>query len=164
MKVEVWDRDRFSSDDFMGQVTINLAELASKEGGLASPGIEQWYRLEAKGGDKAKKPVTGQLKIKIVVETAEKTVDKDDFEVLKLIGSGSFAKVYLVKKKDTEKIYAMKVLKKKMIIDQNELEHTKAELAILMKNTHPFVMNLKFSFQGETKLYLILDCAYIFFF
>ena len=42
-------------------------------------------------------------------------VSKDDFNMLKVIGTGSYGKVLLVKKKETGKLYAMKVLKKKFI-------------------------------------------------
>jgi len=62
-----------------------------------------------------------------------------------------------VKKKDTGKIYAMKVLDKKHILEHNEVEHTLAEKHILQRLHHPFLVNLNFSFQTEDKLYFILD-------
>jgi len=62
-----------------------------------------------------------------------------------------------VKKKDNGKIYAMKVLDKKHILEHNEVEHTLAERNILKKLHHPFLVNLNFSFQTEDKLYFILD-------
>jgi len=62
-----------------------------------------------------------------------------------------------VKKKDSGKIYAMKVLNKKTIIERNELEHTKAEKSILQKLCHPFLVNLNYSFQTPDKLYFIMD-------
>jgi serine/threonine protein kinase len=51
----------------------------------------------------------------------------------------------------------MKVLKKANILKQQEVEHTLAERSILKSIKHPFMINLKFSFQTETKLYLVLD-------
>jgi serine/threonine protein kinase len=62
-----------------------------------------------------------------------------------------------VRKKDTGKIYAMKVLNKKNILDNNELEHTKTEKNILQKLIHPFLVNLNYSFQTPDKLYFIMD-------
>lgn len=81
----------------------------------------------------------------------------EDFELLTVIGKGSFGKVLQVRKKDTNKIYAMKVLNKKTIIERNEVEHTRSEKKILQKLCHPFLVNLNYSFQTPDKLYFIMD-------
>merc|ERR1719361_559807 len=81
----------------------------------------------------------------------------DAFEMLKVIGRGSFGKVMQVRKKGEETIYAMKILKKKAIIQRNQLEHTRAERKILEALNHPFLMKLRYAFQTETKLYFVLD-------
>jgi len=54
-----------------------------------------------------------------------------DFDLLNVIGKGSFGKVLQVRKKDNGKVYAMKVLNKKNILENNELEHTRTEKNIL---------------------------------
>jgi serine/threonine protein kinase len=74
-----------------------------------------------------------------------------------VVGKGSFGKVIQVVKKDTGKIYAMKVLNKKTIIERNEAEHTKSEKAILQKLAHPFLVNLNYAFQTPDKLYFVMD-------
>ena len=51
-------------------------------------------------------------------------ISKDDFLILKVIGRGSFGKVYLVRKKDTGIAYAMKILKKDQLIKKNLLIKT----------------------------------------
>merc|ERR1719409_2021283 len=51
----------------------------------------------------------------------------DDFDLLKVLGKGSFGKVMLAKKKDSGKIYAMKTLRKAALIKRNQLEHTATE-------------------------------------
>ena len=61
-----------------------------------------------------------------------------------------------VRKKDTGRIYAMKIIKKADIIERDEVEHTLAERNVLAKINNPFVVNLKFSFQNPEKLYLVL--------
>jgi len=91
------------------------------------------------------------------VSDAEKKVSLDDFELLHVIGKGSFGKVIQVKKKDTGKIYAMKVLNKNMIVQRQELEHAKAEKSVLQKLVHPFLVNLNYSFQTPDKLYFVMD-------
>ena len=81
-----------------------------------------------------------------------------DFEFLKLIGRGTFGKVFQVRKKDTKRIYAMKVLSKKEIVAKKEVAHTIGERKILQCSLDsPFLVGLKFSFQTDSDLYLITD-------
>jgi serine/threonine protein kinase len=81
----------------------------------------------------------------------------EDFDLLNVIGKGSFGKVLQVRMKTNGKIYAMKVLNKKTIVERNELEHTQAEKNILQKLVHPFLVNLNYSFQTSDKLYFVMD-------
>ena len=53
-----------------------------------------------------------------------KKISKDDFQNIKIIGKGSFGVVYMVKKKDNNKIYAMKVLKKDLVAKRNLIMKT----------------------------------------
>ncbi|KAL7714853.1 non-specific serine/threonine protein kinase [Entamoeba marina] len=87
----------------------------------------------------------------------KKRMTVDDFEMLSLIGKGSFGKVMQVRMKETQQIYAMKILNKSHIIDNNEIEHTMAEKSVLAKSKNPFLMQMHFSFQTGDKLYFILD-------
>lgn len=84
----------------------------------------------------------------------------DDFELLRVIGRGAFGKVMLVRKKDGKRngeIFAMKILKKAHIIKNDQVENTKAEQHILKEIDHPYVVRLRFAFQNEDKLYLVMD-------
>lgn len=86
-----------------------------------------------------------------------KEITINDFELLRVIGQGSFGKVFLAKLKDTGKIYAMKVLYKKNIIEMDQLEHTKTEKLILQHINHPFIVSLEFAFQTPDKLYFVME-------
>jgi len=88
-----------------------------------------------------------------------KKVTKEDFELVGVIGQGSFAKVVQVKAKMPPfSTYAMKVLKKKTVMDRGQLEHTMAERAVLEKfKAHPYIVNLHYAFQTKDKLYFVLD-------
>ncbi|KAH7726828.1 ribosomal protein S6 kinase 2 alpha-like protein [Aphelenchoides avenae] len=80
------------------------------------------------------------------------------FELLKVLGQGSFGKVFLVRKIrgcDTGKLYAMKVLKKATLKVRDRMR-TKMERNILAQISHPFIVRLYYAFQTEGKLYLIL--------
>ncbi|XP_020107996.1 serine/threonine-protein kinase AtPK2/AtPK19-like [Ananas comosus] len=85
------------------------------------------------------------------------SVGLDDFEVMKLVGQGAFGKVFQVRKKGTSEIYAMKVMRKDKIKEKNHVEYMKAERDILTKVDHPFVVQLRYSFQTKYRLYLVLD-------
>ena len=69
----------------------------------------------------------------MVVNKSKETGDcsLNDFATLQVIGKGSYGKVYLVKKKDTGRHYALKILKKEEIIRKKQYEHTMAERRIL---------------------------------
>jgi len=87
-------------------------------------------------------------------------VNKSDFDLITVIGKGSFGKVFQVKKKsepDKGKIFAMKVLRKEAIFARKQVAHTKAEKSILAKIQHPFIIRLHWAFQTEQKLYMVLD-------
>jgi serum/glucocorticoid-regulated kinase 3 len=90
-------------------------------------------------------------------ETASKA-KASDFEMIKVIGKGSFGKVLLGKHTATGTIYAVKVLSKEAIVKQNEVKHIMSERNVLLGNVHhPFLIGLRYSFQTSTKLYFVLD-------
>lgn len=82
---------------------------------------------------------------------------KDDFELLKVVGKGSFGKVMQVRKKDTGEIFAMKVLKKEQLVARKQVAHTRTERTVLQNINHPFIVSLRYAFQTQAKLYMILD-------
>jgi len=84
-------------------------------------------------------------------------VTMDDFEIISVVGKGSYGKVMQVRKRDTGHIYAMKVLKKQMLVARKQVVHTKTERRVLELIDHPFLVSLRFAFQTEGKLYMVLD-------
>jgi serine/threonine protein kinase len=84
-------------------------------------------------------------------------VGLDDFELLRVLGKGSFGKVFLVRLIATGGVYALKVLKKSEVVRRRQVEHTKAERRIMGGIDHPFVVALRFAFQTEDKLYMVTD-------
>uniref|UniRef100_A0A671RWU0 non-specific serine/threonine protein kinase n=1 Tax=Sinocyclocheilus anshuiensis TaxID=1608454 RepID=A0A671RWU0_9TELE len=98
-------------------------------------------------------PITHHVK-----EGCEKA-EPSQFELLKVLGQGSFGKVFLVRKlmgPDAGQLYAMKVLKKASLKVRDRVR-TKMERDILVEVNHPFIVRLHYAFQTEGKLYLILD-------
>ena len=84
-------------------------------------------------------------------------ISLEDFETLKLLGKGSYGKVYLVKNINSNKVYAMKVLDKQFLIDKNQISHIKTERIALEKLRHPFIVKLNYAFQDIKNLYFITE-------
>ncbi|EGR34797.1 protein kinase domain protein [Ichthyophthirius multifiliis] len=74
-----------------------------------------------------------------------------------VIGKGSFGKVFLVELIQEQKIYAMKVIKKKTIQSDRHLRHIITERQILEQIDNQFIVKLRYAFQSDTKLYLVVD-------
>ena len=96
----------------------------------------------------SKETQLSELKIKL---------NLDNFEIIKLIGKGTYGKVLLVKLKSKETYYAMKVLNKKYLEIKKQEIHTKNERDFMIKISSPFIINIKFAFQDDNNLYLISD-------
>ena len=85
-----------------------------------------------------------------------KTVELDDFQIMKVLGRGSFGKVCLVQYKPTKEYYAMKSLKKDVLLDMDQVESTILEKKILQTLDHPFLVGMVFCFQTEERIYFIM--------
>lgn len=84
-------------------------------------------------------------------------ISVDDFHFNSLIGRGTYAKVCLVTRKKDEKLFALKILKKKYIIEKGQEDHIMTEKKILAGISHPFLVKLEASFSDEKKLYFLLE-------
>ena len=84
-------------------------------------------------------------------------INYNSFDILELIGGGSFGKVYKVRQKNTKKIYAMKVLNKLYLIQKKLLRYAITECNVLKESDCPFIIKLHYSFQTPENLYMILD-------
>ncbi|KAJ7117386.1 putative serine/threonine protein kinase [Mycena crocata] len=118
--------------------------------------VDQWYKLRSYENE----VVSGEMRVQVTFEQykTKRALTPRDFEFLKLIGRGTFGKVFQVRKRDTKRIYAMKVLSKKEIVAKKEVAHTIGERKILQRSLEsPFLVGLKFSFQTDADLYLVTD-------
>ncbi len=78
-----------------------------------------------------------------------------DFKKVKSIGAGACGNVYLVERKG--KFYAMKIIRKSLLFKYNLHEPTLLERHVLLNNGHPFIVDLDYCFQNNSKIYLIMD-------
>ncbi|KIJ64521.1 hypothetical protein HYDPIDRAFT_154129 [Hydnomerulius pinastri MD-312] len=135
--------DDMGNDLFMGGI-----KFTPDFDNIGTVGQDQWYDLT--GG-------TGKIQIGVAYQPSSgQSLTIDDFELITVIGKGSFGKVMQVRKRDTMRIYALKTIRKAHIVDRKEITHTLAERLVLARINNPFIVPLKFSFQSEQKLYLVL--------
>ncbi|XP_070270984.1 ribosomal protein S6 kinase alpha-5 isoform X3 [Myotis yumanensis] len=132
-----------------------MEEESGSDGGAAGTGGD--------GGAVGERLLTVKHELRTANLTghAEK-VGIENFELLKVLGTGAYGKVFLVRKisgHDAGKLYAMKVLKKATIVQKAKTtEHTRTERQVLEHiRQSPFLVTLHYAFQTETKLHLILD-------
>lgn len=89
--------------------------------------------------------------------TGKKKVTLENFEFLKVLGKGSFGKVILCREKATGHLYAIKILRKEVIISKDEVAHTLTENRVLRTTNHPFLISLKYSFQTADRLCFVME-------
>lgn len=84
-------------------------------------------------------------------------MDKSMFVKIKTLGIGAFGEVCLACKVDTHALYAMKTLRKKDVLNRNQVAHVKAERDILAEADNEWVVKLYYSFQDKDNLYFVMD-------
>ncbi|KAJ8388099.1 hypothetical protein AAFF_G00147170 [Aldrovandia affinis] len=81
-----------------------------------------------------------------------------DFDLIRVIGRGSYAKVLLVRLKKNEQIYAMKVVKKELVHDDEDIDWVQTEKHVFEQaSNNPFLVGLHSCFQTESRLFLVID-------
>uniref|UniRef100_A0A8B9L511 Protein kinase C n=1 Tax=Astyanax mexicanus TaxID=7994 RepID=A0A8B9L511_ASTMX len=81
-----------------------------------------------------------------------------DFDLIRVIGRGSYAKVLLVRLKKNEHIYAMKVVKKELVHDDEDIDWVQTEKHVFEQaSTNPFLVGLHSCFQTESRLFLVIE-------
>jgi serum/glucocorticoid-regulated kinase 2 len=139
----VQGQDDMGNDLLMARVDLTPV----LEGHHAS---DQWYTATNGSGSFHLKIDFKQLRNELLTIEA--------FDLLKVIGKGSFGKVMQVRKKDTQRVYALKTIRKAHIASRpGEITHILAERTVLALVNNPFIVPLKFSFQNPDKLYLVMS-------
>uniref|UniRef100_A0A3P8VZX2 Ribosomal protein S6 kinase n=1 Tax=Cynoglossus semilaevis TaxID=244447 RepID=A0A3P8VZX2_CYNSE len=125
--------------------------------------VRRWFSIYLKNKAARNKSnddsVLKEIDISHHVKEGCEKADPSQFQLLKVLGQGSYGKVFLVRKirgADRGQLYAMKVLKKATLKVRDRVR-SKMERDILAEVNHPFIVKLHYAFQTEGKLYLILD-------
>lgn len=80
-----------------------------------------------------------------------------DFEIMKVIGEGSFGRVFKVRKIDNGEVLALKVMKKQTLINNNQVKYAVSEAEIMKELDHPYILKLMYSFQTPTNLFMAVE-------
>ena len=86
-----------------------------------------------------------------------KKVTLNDFKILKVLGRGTLGKVCLVQYKLTQKYYAMKIMKKDVILEQGQVTNTLLEKKILQNLNYQFLVGMDFCFQTQERIYFVMN-------
>lgn len=89
---------------------------------------------------------------------AQRQYSLDDFELIRVIGRGSYAKVLMVELKRTRRIYAMKVIKKALVTDDEDIDWVQTEKHVFeTASNHPFLVGLHSCFQTPSRLFFVIE-------
>ena len=99
------------------------------------------------------------------MSTNSSAISLEDFELLKVIGRGSYAKVFLAEYRprhsasnQTGRFYAMKVIKKSIVNDDEDIDWIQCEKNVFEKATnHPFLVGLHSCFQNRSRLFFVIE-------
>uniref|UniRef100_A0A1A9W2I3 protein kinase C n=1 Tax=Glossina brevipalpis TaxID=37001 RepID=A0A1A9W2I3_9MUSC len=160
--IEVWDWDRTSRNDFMGSLSFGISEIIKNPANgwfkLLTQDEGEYYNVPCADATQdllklksqmrkssQKKPLVMRTETNAQAQSRKDMLRTSDFNFIKVLGKGSFGKVLLAERKGSEELYAIKILKKDVIIQDDDVECTMIEKRVLaLSDKPPFLDRLFF--------------------
>ncbi|KAB5582189.1 hypothetical protein PHYPO_G00184300 [Pangasianodon hypophthalmus] len=138
---------------------VNNVELANK---LAEMGLQPGGTIKRNTlNPSALESSSHRVSVKKGVSPQEnkgRTLHIEDFTFLQVLGKGSFGKVMLARLNDTDCVFAVKVLKKDVILQDDDVECTLTEKRVLtLAHSHPYLTHLYCCFQNLERLFFVME-------
>uniref|UniRef100_A0AAY4A7G9 Protein kinase C n=1 Tax=Denticeps clupeoides TaxID=299321 RepID=A0AAY4A7G9_9TELE len=171
LSIEVWDWDRTSRNDFMGALSFGVSEIFRRS-------VSGWFKLlNQDEGEYYNIPSCNFSDLCLglnifVAPLGGKSIppgpcvspppcriqSRLDFTFLMVLGKGSFGKVLLAEERGSERLFAVKVLKKDVLFQDEDTESAMVERRVLALNGRPhFLTSLYCAFQTEDRLYYVME-------
>ena len=151
--VEVWDEDLLSPDDFLGSLSFSVAEL--REARV----VEGWFKLlDKKKGQYLNLPAEhlDDEKDHLCLVTKEDKLLA--FNFVKVIGEGSFGKVMLAERIGGHEVFAVKILKKDVLVQRDDVASVAMEKKVMaISRMSPFFVRLHSCFQTSDRFYFVME-------
>uniref|UniRef100_A0A673HKW0 Protein kinase C n=1 Tax=Sinocyclocheilus rhinocerous TaxID=307959 RepID=A0A673HKW0_9TELE len=184
LSVEVWDWDRTSRNDFMGALSFGVSEIFRRSVSgwfkLLNQDEGEYYNIpvpdpDLQVPDAALTPSVPPASVTVTtpvppvtppalsptstaLHTGKGQVRLHDFNFLMVLGKGSFGKVLLAEERGSERLFAVKVLKKDVLFQDEDTESAMVERRVLgLVGRPPFLTSLYCAFQTEDRLYYVME-------
>ena len=160
--------DKLLKSKIISQRTYDKVKIAKEY-------IENKYNLKSLASNKLTNilqniknlNINEEEKLKIIKEINDIQIQKirknrekqtiREYESLSIIGRGAFGEVHVCREIKTGKIYAVKKIKKDVLLEKNQIIHIRSEQQFMSKVKSPWIVDLKASFQEDDYLYLIME-------
>lgn len=149
------NQSKVSEENFKESLSTEAkipADCKRLSGSTLATTESEWSGTRVSGSGSVERPLAWPT-----VKRPKGSYRLSDFIIERILGTGSFGRVHLVRSKHNMRFYAIKVLNKEKVVKMKQVEHTNNEQLMLASVQHPFIVNLWGTFQDSANLYMVMD-------